>query len=185
MATPKRQLQLLLTVREITPPIWRRILVDSSISLTKLHNAIQILMDWEDYHLHEFTIDGVGYAPPSDDDEGYGPKPQSPRKKLSTVFATAGDSILYSYDFGDGWQIDITLESDTPITGTVPALTCVSGSRAGPLEDSGGPYGYMDKLRILGDPEDPEYDETKDWVWDDFDPEGLDMQFINEELAKL
>ena len=185
MATPKRQLQILLTVREITPPIWRRILVDSAISLVKLHKAIQILMEWYDYHLYEFTIDGIEFAPATDEDEFYGQQPKSPRKKLGTVFASVGDSILYSYDFGDGWEIDITLEGHTPATGMIPAVTCIGGQRSGPLEDSGGPYGYMEKLQTLRDPDDPDHDDIKAWVPVDFEPERMNIQLINEELANL
>jgi len=69
------------------------------MDLKRLHAAIQILMSWYDYHLHEFSIDGKYYAPPSDEDDR---ETHSERKGLSTIFRTKGKTILYNYNFGDG-----------------------------------------------------------------------------------
>jgi len=38
--------------------IWRRVLVRSDMTLSGLHQVIQIAMGWEDYHLHAFRIHG-------------------------------------------------------------------------------------------------------------------------------
>jgi hypothetical protein len=37
-------------------------------------------------------------------------------------------------------------------------------------------------LKILKDPKNREYQEYKEWVGEHFDPEELDLEFINEEL---
>ena len=52
-------LQLKLTVMDIKPPIWRRILVADTTTLRRLHRIIQAVAEWDDYHLHEFEIDGT------------------------------------------------------------------------------------------------------------------------------
>lgn len=44
------------------PKIWRRFLVAEDMTLEKLHKIIQEVMGWEDYHLHEFSIDGKDYG---------------------------------------------------------------------------------------------------------------------------
>jgi len=36
--------------------IWRRVIVPYSITFTELHDIIQTLFHWQDYHLHEFYI---------------------------------------------------------------------------------------------------------------------------------
>ena len=46
--------QLKVTLEDIRPTIWRRILVDSDTTLGELHQIIQIAMDWGNCHLHEF-----------------------------------------------------------------------------------------------------------------------------------
>ncbi len=54
--------QLKVTLKESKPPIWRRIQVPGSITLVKLHQVMQVVMGWEDYHLHQYIVDGVYYG---------------------------------------------------------------------------------------------------------------------------
>jgi hypothetical protein len=54
--------QLLITVEDIDPPIWRRLLVPDSIRLSKLHLMIQAALGWWNYHLHA-RLDGLQNAP--------------------------------------------------------------------------------------------------------------------------
>jgi hypothetical protein len=51
-----RVYQFKITLKNISPPIWRRIQVPESYSFWDLHVAIQDVMVWLDYHLHEFEI---------------------------------------------------------------------------------------------------------------------------------
>jgi hypothetical protein len=55
-----RVYQLKISLRDARPPIWRRVLVDSSEPLGILHYTIQAAMGWEDDHLHHFTVNGGG-----------------------------------------------------------------------------------------------------------------------------
>ena len=45
-------------IRQISPMIWRRILVHSGSSIAQLHDIIQIAFGWSDTHLHRFRIHG-------------------------------------------------------------------------------------------------------------------------------
>jgi hypothetical protein len=40
----------------ISPAIWRRFLIRSDSSIADLHYILQIVMGWDDEHLHQFTI---------------------------------------------------------------------------------------------------------------------------------
>ena len=51
-----RAFQLKISLKNSTPPIWRRVLVKSSISFYELHYTIQIVMGWGNYHLYEFWV---------------------------------------------------------------------------------------------------------------------------------
>jgi Plasmid pRiA4b ORF-3-like protein len=51
--------QLHVWLREITPLIWRRLLVRSDSTIADLHYTLQIAMGWDDAHLHRFRIRGV------------------------------------------------------------------------------------------------------------------------------
>ena len=60
---PPLALQLLITLRQIEPPIWRRLLVPDYLQLSQLHNVLQGAMGWTNSHLHEFSIGGLSYGP--------------------------------------------------------------------------------------------------------------------------
>lgn len=68
--------QLKITLYQSKPPIWRRVLVPGNITLDELHLVIQIVMGWDDYHLHQFIMDEKYYsdsavAPDRYDEEMY------------------------------------------------------------------------------------------------------------------
>ena len=53
---------LKVTLRGTRPPVWRRLLIPSTMTLAELHQAIQAAMGWEDCHLHAFDIAGRQYG---------------------------------------------------------------------------------------------------------------------------
>lgn len=65
-----RILQLKISLDEIKPEIWRRFLVYDNISFEELHEVIQRIMGWENYHLWEFNINDNIITPP-DEDRGF------------------------------------------------------------------------------------------------------------------
>jgi hypothetical protein len=50
------------TLDGIRPSIWRRIQVRRDITLFKLYKILQVVMGWQDYHLHQFVINGECYS---------------------------------------------------------------------------------------------------------------------------
>ncbi len=58
---------------------------------------------------------------------------------LSKLVTRPKSKFLYEYDFGDGWQHELLVESinDVP-TDQLACLECIEGSRACPPEDAGG-----------------------------------------------
>jgi hypothetical protein len=176
--------QLRLTVRGIKPPIWRRILVRSDVTLARLHLLIQVLMGWYDYHLYQFRIANEAHGPERDDDEEYGIR-KSVRISIATAFSLGLDTIVYEYDFGDGWEVLIKLEKVLPQNTQGVQALCVEGARHGPMEDSGGPAGYVEKLAIRGDPSHEEHEEIRQWMGPGFDPEQFDMDLTNELFQEL
>lgn len=45
-----------ITLENTHPPVWRRIVLPEHISFYDLHRIIQIVFEWDNYHLHEFTF---------------------------------------------------------------------------------------------------------------------------------
>ncbi|MFQ5651280.1 MAG: plasmid pRiA4b ORF-3 family protein [bacterium] len=51
--------QFKITLRGVSPPIWRRIQVPQNDSFRDLHVALQDAMGWFDCHLHVFRVFNV------------------------------------------------------------------------------------------------------------------------------
>ena len=169
---------LKVTLRDTKPPIWRRLLMADTMTLTDLHMAIQGAMGWYDAHLHLFDIDERQYGDPRTVDD-------VDDERHLTLRALLKSGVLrfaYMYDFGDGWKHVIAIEKTRPaIDGeTLPA--CTAGKRACPPEDCGGTWGYQHLLKVLADPSHPEYEEHREWIDEEIDPEAFDIDLANTVL---
>src|SRR5258708_35827642 len=51
----------------IEPLIWRRVELSSQTTLKQFHRILQIVMGWEDHHLHEFRVGTTRYRIPAPD----------------------------------------------------------------------------------------------------------------------
>jgi len=173
--------RLKVTLEGVEPPIWRRLVVPSEFTLFDLHCAVQVAMGWEDCHLHDFEIKGQRYAVP--DAEDFGSPLDETKARLHDV-AGPRAKIRYQYDFGDSWNHVIVVEKILEDTEIAPPV-CTDGARACPPEDSGGPWGYSEKLQALADPEDEDNEELRDWMGDDFDPERFEIDAVNRELLAV
>ena len=59
--------QLKVTLEESKPPIWRRLLVCSDVTLATLHGILQAAFGWTESHLHQFIVGGTCYGEPHSD----------------------------------------------------------------------------------------------------------------------
>ncbi|MBP9024413.1 MAG: plasmid pRiA4b ORF-3 family protein [Spirochaetes bacterium] len=173
--------QLKITLQETKPEIWRRFLVDSSIKLPDLSKVIQTVMGWTNSHLHQFVKDGKIYSEP--DEHSYHESVDYRKIRLNQFMTEEKQSVIYDYDFGDGWSHKIVLEKI--ISDKMQNYPeCIGGKRACPPEDCGGPFGYGNLMEILSDPDNEEYDSMMDWLEGDYDPEFFDMEEVNEMLKE-
>ena len=187
--------QFKITLEEIDPPIWRRIQVPETYSFWDLHVAIQDAMGWTDSHLHQFemtnpkTREEVDIGIPDEEWEDEAVTLAGWDIKIADYFSQENSSAIYIYDFGDNWEHTIKLEKILPQAEKTEYPICLEGERACPPEDCGGVWGYVDLLETISDPENEEYEETLEWLADDFDPEyfdPLDVYFDDpEERRKL
>jgi len=171
-------------VKDVTPEIWRKLLVSSDITLERLHSILQVLMGWRGNHLYAFVINGKRYFPPSEYDADIG-KQNSIRTRLSNIFAKDVKVIGYEYDFGDRWEIELSNEPNNDGLQQEQSTECVEGSRHGPVEDSGGSREYMEKVRIYCNPKHKRYQEVRKFIGPVFDPDAFDLRQTNERLKEL
>ncbi len=178
-----RIFQLKIQLRGVRPPVWRRVLVPGEMGLAELHEVVQVAMGWSNSHLHEFEVGGARYGVP-DPDWGLGEVADESRVKLFRV-AQEGSRLRYAYDFGDGWEHEVTVEK---VAGRQPGTRyprCIAGRRACPPEDVGGPWGYQDFLAAVGDPGHGEHEQWVEWVGGGFDPAEFDVAAVDKALDAL
>jgi hypothetical protein len=180
-STPSKPeaVSLKVTLRGIKPPIWRRLLVPGVTTLAQLSLYLQAAMEWAGHHLHLFDIAGREYGDPQTVDQV-----ADERRMTINGLRRAGVSrFQYIYDFGDNWEMTVVIEKKTPPRENSEIPVCVDGRRSGPPENSGGPEGYDDVLKIIVDPTHPDHDDWIVEVGDDFDPETFDIDIVNTVLA--
>jgi hypothetical protein len=175
--------QLHIRLAYIEPPIWRRLAVSGQVTLFGLHRMLQVVMGWENYHLHQFIVGKTYYGEPDPD---YEPEMKSDRRvRLRGIAPEEGASFIYEYDFGDSWRHVITVEHIEPLTRDMIVPRCLDGARACPPEDCGGVGGYERLLEALRDRRHPEHKELRAWAGAHFDPELFSLQAVNSALANL
>ncbi|WP_410648357.1 plasmid pRiA4b ORF-3 family protein [Amycolatopsis sp. cmx-4-54] len=175
--------QVKITLLEIEGlPVWRRVLVPAAIPLDRLHEVIQAVMGWDNYHLHYF-LDGETYYGEAEPELQY----RDERKVRLDDLVKPGGRLLYNYDFGDSWDHEILIEEATVATADGRYPRCVAGQAACPPEDVGGTGGYARLIQILGDPGHEEHQDIVGWLGIDdpgqFDAARFDLDETNQRLT--
>lgn len=181
-------IQIKIVLKDIRPPVWRRVRVPTSLTLGELHTVIQAVMGWGDSHLHLFNVGDRVYGPiEGAPDLGAMEEITSAETvRLSDVVDQGLKTLSYTYDLGDDWRHVVTLEATKPAEPGVAYPEFVTGKCACPPEDVGGPPGYAYFLDIMADPDHPEYGHMAQWVGaPSFDPKALDRAAIEARLAPL
>lgn len=171
------------------PPVWRELTVPAQFSFHRFHKIIQAAFGWADYHLYDFSEKGYdsdwSIGIPSGED--FKEVRDSQKVKLSQVFKTKGQKLIYLYDFGDDWNHEITLREIRDEKATKAALT--GGKGMCPPEDCGGPFGYADLKAIMKDPKHEEYASMREWlgVGEDeaFDPAFFELEAAQREVSRV
>ena len=181
---------LKVTLQHIDPPIWRRIEVEGTESLRKLHHILQAAFGWEDTHLHDFLINGMTYAMFEIDDVTDFADPGTTaddRKIRLQAILKPGSRFVYRYDFGDGWNHTVVVEKTETIEGQPwGEAQVIGGARACPPEDVGGPSGYERFLNTLSnDPDSEKAERYRNWIGSGFDAELFDLRAANAALLRM
>ena len=137
-------------IRQISPMIWRRLLVRSDNSISDLHYTLQIAFGWSDEHLNLFHIHGQDYGVTHDGAVSFSRNPHL--VKLSDFKFRKNERFTYEYDFGDGWEHTVRLEARLPLDKDKTYPRCIDGRRRAPPEDCGGPIAFIarrDEIPIL------------------------------------
>src|SRR3990172_8039389 len=89
--------QLKVTLKDSNPPIWRKVQVPSDITLSQLHDTLQIAVGWTDCYLHQFIVGKSRYS--SDElvalHEGH-----LPEKACALNQIVTGKGYTFTYEYG-------------------------------------------------------------------------------------
>ena len=177
-------IQFKITLLDSQPTIWRTFQLTDDYRLDRFHQVIQIIMGWQNSHLHEFNYDNEKYGMPSpmmfgDFDLG---KDEN-NYFLHDLNLKENTAIHYLYDFGDGWEHEIRIEKIE--SKSVDKPICLDGKQAGPPEDMGGTHHYSHILAVKNNPKHPQYEQYKDWLPEGFDPDFFDLDTVNRQLYRF
>lgn len=130
-------LQLKVRLLDISPMIWRRVLVPAATPLEDLHGIFQVVMGWESIHLYQFRIHAVHYG-------SWELGAQTPDRLLDSFNFRDADKFVYTYDMNSHWAHEVLVEAwcEQP---RKHYPVCIGGSGACPPEDCGGPECYDER----------------------------------------
>ncbi|CAE6869022.1 hypothetical protein R75461_08464 [Paraburkholderia nemoris] len=128
-------------IRQISPMIWRRLLVRSDSTIADLHYTLQIAFGWSDAHLNLFHIHGQDYGVYHDGGTSFSTDPEHVR--LCDFNFRINEHLLYEYDFGDCWQHEVRIEACLALDDKRTYPCCIGGKRRAPPEGCGGAMAFM------------------------------------------
>lgn len=185
--------EIKVSIRDTHPPVWRRLQIPAGITFHELNAIIQLAFDWCGYHLYEFEVgatlheQGEFIGIPDEDSEWYGRETIDATKIKIDKFFKEYKKMKYTYDFGDDWIHDITIEKEIETNIKLQNPICIKAKMADLPEDCGGSWGYEELLEILDNPKHERYQEMKEWIengysnWND-DRTFVDLEEINMRL---
>jgi hypothetical protein len=147
-------LQLEASIDEADPPITRTLEIPVTLTLEQLHHLLQLGFGWEDRHLYRFARGGDVWG-----DEGSElylceldlaeAEPEDPpgrpvrRTRVGALLTDLGDELRYLYDYGDHWQLTLTLTGRGE--GPAGSAAITEGRGVAPPNDSGGIHIWNDE----------------------------------------
>ncbi len=131
-------LQFKIWLKGVSPMIWRRVQVPTSMTLCELHGVFQVAMGWEGIHLFMFDFCATHFG---SSELGC----RSPSISPEDLKLRKGARFIYEYDLNVPWEHEVRLEAGLhPAPGrTYPH--CIDGHEACPPEDCGGPADFLEQ----------------------------------------
>ncbi len=154
------------------PPVSRLVQLPATTDLLDLHLAIQTCMEWQDKHLHQFIINkSVVHDEFS--------------IMLLDLVKQGVTTIDYIYDFGDYWQLTLTIGGRNDRNVGYGSYHVLQAEHPAPPEDVGGVGGFERFLSIMSDPSHPDHAEARAWYGRSFNTNHPDPYSISQRLGHV
>lgn len=137
-----RSVTLHIDLRDARPSVTRDVRLPWDAPLPLVSSVIQQVMGWEDYHLHGFTRGGEfwGAAPRWTADPRDGDEASEQDASLRTLLPTQDAVATYVYDYGDSWELRLTITETHEEDCADLRILAATGGHV--LEECGGIPGY-------------------------------------------
>ncbi len=179
-------LQLKITLKHTDPEVFRIVQIPSVLNFHELHIVIQLVVLWENSHLHEFKFKEYRISELFEDsDDEWSDGVIDSRSVIVGNVLTKGDKLTYDYDFGDNWIHEIKVEKEFPDDPKIFYPRCIDGAMQSPPEGCGGIPGFYYLIELMNGEKNDEYDDMVDWLGEPFDPTEFDLEGINELLVEV
>jgi len=208
--------QIYAELSEYEPKIWRRFQVMQSISVARLGYIVMTLFEMQASHLYCIEVPNRSnyiryrerldcpatdkvvpfiqalnrYEVPNEWSSEYGDIEcmNACASKLYHALEHEGDQAVLKYDYGDGWEVELTVEKifrDTDLPGSeLPRV--LDGAGYGIIEDCGGPGGLEDIAKAYKKKTGEMYETYVDWLGEeDLDLVSFDLADMNFRLKKV
>ena len=199
-------------LKDYEPKIWRRFQVPENITMARLGYILMTMYEMKANHLFcvtvpirdnvklDETLSGVGSVFPDKSwrfeigneelfpGEGEKVFDASTYKMRSILQSCQGEKLTLEYDYGDGWEVEITLESvleDKELPGReLPRV--LAGEGYGIIEDCGGTGGLEQLAAAFRQKSGDDYENYREWLGrDESDLTAFDLDDMNLRLKKV
>ena len=167
------------------PVVWRRVEVPLTTSLKGLHDIIQAVTLFEDYHLFQFDVGDKRYGIPDPEWDDVIKTLDAGKTRLGVLIDRGVSMFSYTYDFGDNWQHTIAIETVAAADPAIDYPRFIDGARRAPPEDVGGIPGFERFLEAMTKPRHRERKRLTEWYGGPFDPDDIEPSTIITRIAKL
>jgi hypothetical protein len=113
MTMADRIARIRIELNGIDPTIWRRVEVPLTTSLKGLHDAIQAVMPFENYHLFRFDVGDKRYGIPDREWDHVRETLDAKNIRVGALVECGVSAFSYTYDFGDDWRHSVIIENVT------------------------------------------------------------------------
>jgi pRiA4b ORF-3-like protein len=137
--------QLRAVIGQISPLIWRRLLVAGETTIAGLHAIVQTAFDWSGEHLHRFRILGTEYGIYTVGGPWF--RDDAHTVRLWDLDLRPRERFSYEYNFFAGWQVSLRVEQIRPAEPGKVYPRCTAGRRAGPPEGWDGPWEFLKRTQ--------------------------------------
>lgn len=181
MRQSKYAYQIRIELNHTNPSVYRVLSIPGILTLEHLHEIIQVVFGWKDYHIHYF-IDGKTkkrYEPSEENKENV---LDTEQYTLNDVFTT-GDTWLYHYDDNEEWVHTITVEDRFLQDATAYSVHLLDWEQDNVTEEAGSIQSYDERKKILLDQDHEDHAAMVKWF--QLSHIEFDEDTVEEQLSSI